>query len=268
MHNGKCKLCLQHKRLAQSHLMPRALYDMCSLPGIDPILITSEVVMPVSRHTKDYVLCFDCEQLLNRNGENWMIPRLLTIQKSFPFYDALSNRTPDIYDPEMAVYATAYIPQIDVNCVLHFGMGLFWKASVHSWKGGERDPSINLGPYSEKVRTFLLGDTTFPTNIKLFVTVSRPADAVMGFTPPYEGTRESTWRNFLCYVPGIEFGIAVGKLIPRALTIFSFSENSSRPLFIWDKMPRNLRNLNKSIYLKAHKTRSFHAQRKRRSGVK
>jgi hypothetical protein len=61
-------------------------------------------------------------------------------------------------------------------------------------------------------------------NIKLFITVSPPSDAVMGFALPYEGNRMATWRNFICDVPGMQFAIAVGQRIPRDLTVFSFSE--------------------------------------------
>lgn len=248
--------------------MPRALYDSCQLPGIQPVLITPEVVMPTTRQTKDYVLCFDCEQLMNRQGECWMLPRLPTIDGAFPFHAALADLSPDLADPEMKIYVTAPIPEIEGDRVLHFATGLFWKASVHSWRGDQKDPSINLGPYSEQLRTFLLGETPYPRNIKLFITVSPPSDAVMGFALPYEGKRMATWRNFICDVPGMQFAIAVGQRIPRDLTVFSFSENLARPVMVWTGLARNLRRRNLESFLKAYKTKGFQEQRKRRSQTK
>jgi hypothetical protein len=248
--------------------MPRALYDSCQLPGINPVLITPEVVMPVTRHTKDYVLCFDCEQLMNRKGESWMIPRLLTVDGMFPLHTALANLSPDLADSEMKIYATAKIPQIEGDRVLHFATGLFWKGSVHSWRGDQKDPSIHLGPYSEQIRKFLIGETPYPRNVKLFVTFSPPSVAVMGFAPPYEGNRMATWRNFICDVPGVQFAIAVGQSIPRDLTIYSFSENPVRPVMVWGESARSSRLQNMESFLKAYKTKSFQEQRKRRLQTK
>lgn len=265
MRIGLCKLCLRQKSLAQSHLMPRALYDLCQIPGVAPVLISPEVVMSTARHTKDHLLCSDCEQLLNRNGEGWLLPKLFTVEQRFPFYEILASTTPDISESDMAVYAAIHHPQIDIACVIHFAMALFWKASVHSWSGGRNEPSIALGPYSEELRKFLLGANPFPKNIELFVNVTRPAVAVNGFAPPYEGSRMRTWRNFLCFVPGVQFFIAVGKLIPSDLRSFSFSGNSARPILVWDTMAHNIRELHKSVYLKAHKAKKFLEARRKRS---
>jgi hypothetical protein len=35
MTEGNCKLCLRDTLLVSSHLMPRALYDLCRVPGVD-----------------------------------------------------------------------------------------------------------------------------------------------------------------------------------------------------------------------------------------
>ena len=187
MTKGKCRLCLQDTVLVSSHLMPRALYDLCQIPGVDPVRITPEVVLPTTRQTKDYVLCTNCEQTLNRNGENWILPKLATPTKEFPLFEILSKVTPIPIEPDVTAYAAGYIQEIDVNSMMHFAAGLFWKASVHPWKGSSKDPLIQLGPYSEQLRMFLLGQTPFPPNVALLISVLRPSAAISGFFEPNEG---------------------------------------------------------------------------------
>src|ERR1700688_3291443 len=124
MQYGQCKLCLQNKNLAESHMMPRALYESCQMPGIDPILISEDVVMPATRHVKDYLLCSDCEKLLNRDGENWVLPKLVTKERDFPLYATLVSAGPILVDSEITVYSGAESHQIDVGSVINFGIGL------------------------------------------------------------------------------------------------------------------------------------------------
>jgi hypothetical protein len=62
----------------------------------------------------------------------------------------------------MAVYLATQNPEIEVEKLTHFALGLFWKASVHSWRGDTTRPRIDLGPYSEEIRKWLRGQNAFP----------------------------------------------------------------------------------------------------------
>ena len=254
----QCKLCLQNKKLVESHMMPRALYEAARRPGNDTILISPEVVMPATRHVKDYLLCLDCENRLNRDGESWVLPRLATTHTRFPMYQALVSEGPIMADSEFTVYSGAHNPLIEVDSIVNFALGLFWKASVHSWKGGSsKEPLIDLGPYSERFRRFLFDKTKFPEHVALWVCAASPESAIMGFHPPYETERSPTWRNFLCLVPGVHLMLAVGKGIPYDLSKFSISHNLQAPILVWDRISGNLRNQLKSTFLRANKTQSF-----------
>jgi len=46
-----------------------------------------------------YLLCSKCENLLNRDGETWLVPKLATAEQSFPFYDLLVQGQPDVVEP-------------------------------------------------------------------------------------------------------------------------------------------------------------------------
>jgi hypothetical protein len=82
-----------------------------------------------------------------------------TYEGAFPFWDLLTKFEPDQVVDGARAYCTVKNPDIQVDKTVHFAMGIFWKAAVHSWKGRETEPMIQLGPYAESVRTFLRGET-------------------------------------------------------------------------------------------------------------
>jgi len=43
-------------------------------------------------------------------------------------------------------YAAFRNPEIEVDKLIHFAMGVYWKASVHSWTGSSRNRASNSGP--------------------------------------------------------------------------------------------------------------------------
>ena len=94
-----------------------------------------------------------------------MVPLLATVDKKFPLLDIIEQFPPDVPDGELRAYAASRNPAIEVDKLIHFAMGVFWKASIHSWKRGNKDPLIELGPYRESVRVFLRGETQFPRNM-------------------------------------------------------------------------------------------------------
>ena len=84
---GQCKLCLKEKQLHQSHLMPSALYA----PGKKGIQFATRSKFGNNpEHLKACLLCFECEQRLDRLGESevlrWLPPKA---RKQFPLHDRL-----------------------------------------------------------------------------------------------------------------------------------------------------------------------------------
>src|ERR1041385_5458943 len=142
MQQGKCKLCLEDKVLQESHLLPAAVYRMCRPESgeiTDPVGIRNDPkikrfrVFQSSRQITGHVLCSDCEQILNVNGEDWVLPQLSTLQ-GFPLHAQLTTVQPDIVDGDVAAYASAKVPDIRTDFLTHFAMGIFWKAGVHNWQ--------------------------------------------------------------------------------------------------------------------------------------
>jgi hypothetical protein len=79
------------------------------------------------------VFCGDCEQLLNREGENWFCPLLPTVGGPFPLRErVMKGRT--LYRGETtAIFQAADNPEIDTAKLTHFELGMFFKAAIHSW---------------------------------------------------------------------------------------------------------------------------------------
>src|SRR5258708_17951482 len=165
MQRGKCKLCLKDGDLQESHLLPSAVYRMCRPESgeiTDPIGIRNDPktktlrVYQSSRQITGHVLCSDCEQILNTNGEDWVLPHLSTLH-GFPLYDKLTTVEPEIVDGDVAAYASVKVPYIRTDFLIHFGMGIFWKAGVHDWQTGHGWLRLEFGPYRDEIRGFLLG---------------------------------------------------------------------------------------------------------------
>src|ERR1700730_12243138 len=95
-----CKLCWQTKELQDSHYLPKGAYKVNRAPALrnpSPVVLSNDEVLQSSAQLSDYLLCRDCEQRFNENGENWVlgnIPR--NYGERFPILDALNAPLPRI----------------------------------------------------------------------------------------------------------------------------------------------------------------------------
>jgi hypothetical protein len=142
---------------------------------------------------------------------------------------------PDAIENGVAGYAAARNPEIDVDKIAHFAIGIFWKAAIHSWSGTLTDSVIDLGPYTDPLRKFLCGEAGFPDYIALTIGVLTPSKAkgLIALTQPYRGQNKN-WHNYLFYVPGIEFAIAVGKAVDMKKRSECFACNPLHPIWVLD----------------------------------
>jgi hypothetical protein len=251
----KCRMCLQEKILVKSHLMPAALYDYCRNGEHRPIKFGGGFVIPTDRQTQDYLLRDNCEDLLNNGGERWILSKLATWERTFPLYDLLTKIPPLFDEDGMVVYLAAQNPEIEVAKLTHFALGLFWKASVHSWKGDTTNPRIDLGPYSEEIRKWLQGQNAFPKNVYLIVVMEKPQKAQITMNDPYEGVRQE-WRTHFFHVPGVLFMMALGKTVDdwvRALSI----TNAGNPINLSDALTENFEKLMVETLRNSRKTQAY-----------
>jgi hypothetical protein len=252
---GKCPLCLLEKKLIKSHLAPAALYDLCRTPQSQPVVVTPEVVVQSSRQWQDYVLCGECDNSFSQLGESWVLPQLARSDGSFPFYGTLSRGSPELVEGNTALYAAAKNPDIDAAKLTHFAMGIFWKASVHSWSRERNASLIDLGKCGEEVRRFLREEGCFPERMALIVGVS-PPPVMPTFNMPYLDSAED-FHSFLFHVPGINFALHVGNSLPTELKQTCFASHPPHPIVISRELARANLGFFKRAAAPAHKAKGL-----------
>jgi hypothetical protein len=230
-------MCLETKNVVSSHLMPRSAYDYCRGPAAgEPILASSKLVLASSRHIQHPLLCVDCERALNEGGESWILPLFAQYEGPFTFFDLLGAIRPDVTFEGYDGFSAARIPAIKSEKMIHFALGVYWKAAVHSWKGGVREPSINLGPYTERIRKFLRGEAGFPEKVALTVGVMRPPVKDIAFLAPYQGNARA-YHNFIFYTSGMVWALLVGKAVDDEQRKSCFATNPGHPVLVGDFSP-------------------------------
>jgi hypothetical protein len=247
-------MCLAEKELVRSHLMPAALYDYCRPPGGEPISFNTRLVIESSRQLQHHLLCRECEGILNKGGEEWILPLFARLNGSFPFHDLLIKMPPAVVDGDAKLYATAKNPEIDTAKLMHFAMGIFWKAAVHPWRGDETDPLVDLGAYGEPIRKYLRSEGPFPAEMLLMIGVLPTPVKHIAFNAPYQGS-SLKWRNFLFYVLGIEFTLLVGKVLTEGQLAASFTGNPERPVLLVNFAP-SVQDIAVDVMKKAHKAKN------------
>jgi hypothetical protein len=134
-------------------------------------------------------------------------------------------------------------------------LGLFWKASVHSWKGDTTDPRIDLGLYSEELRKWLQGQSAFPKYVYLIVVMERPQKAQITMSDPHEGVRQG-WRTHFVHVPGVLFMMALGKTVDDSVRTLSIT-NAGNPINLSDALTENVERLMVGALRNSHKTQAY-----------
>jgi len=226
---GRCPMCLRDgQNIQDSHYLPKGAYKGFRAPSLknpNPVVVTGTRMDQTSLQIHDYAFCWDCEQVLNKNGEDWVMP-MLAGEAGFPLFDLLKNETPVLSEPDLDTYACAQVAGIDWDKLAHFGMGMFWKGAAHAWPGCAK---LELGNYAEDIRKYLRAKAPFPQSVALVVRV------VASDEPPWTSRTPFLWQTQPChlfnfYLRGIDFSLAVGKQIPEYLRHVCFYTNPAHPI--------------------------------------
>jgi|SRR5215469_3115467 len=168
-----CKLCLETKPLQKSHFMPAALYPKHRKPSFATTSGTGAFDSK-EKQIKAHLLCFDCEQRFDQNGESevlyWVNPK-----GNFRPGDRLKVSLPRDYDPKdpdqsISRYSGDDIG-VDMNKFAYFAISLLWRGAVHDWvmPDGVVRPHDALGGFVEPMRLYLLGQALLPPYTSVIV---------------------------------------------------------------------------------------------------
>ena len=217
-----CVLCRKERPLCDSHLIPASALRLIRARqerNPNPVNVSDTGHYTTSKPYKDYLLCEDCEKRFAARGEKWMSQNWYRGRGCFKLSEALQRSTPAVLlDDNTQFYRGASIEEIETDKLVYFGLSVIWRAGVNRWSDDHRTINIDLGPYLEPLRLFLLDETPFPRSMLLAVRVSSLTDYVPSVNYP-ESRREAICRYHGFGVLGVYFVLFVGKQIHVDLPI-------------------------------------------------
>ena len=222
------------KDLVESHFMPAAAYKSLHATGLpvnEPMVMTGKHIFQSSRQITTEALCRDCEGRFNSGGEAWMVDRLATLT-AFPLRDMVLASQPILKEPDFAAFSCDRIPDFKLEKLLHFALGLFWKSAAITWP--MRDGPVNrieLGPYLEPLREFVLGTAPFPKGMCLIAFLDSSTPPLVAMTPPRQFNNEF-FHLFVFYVNGLQCMLCVGKRAPAEFWHSCIATAPGHPIFL------------------------------------
>ncbi len=254
MKTGTCKLCLTPAAgLRDNHFLPRSFYALFRDGKNEPIRFSPESVYPTSKQIKDFVFCGDCEGRFNRDGENWVRPLLPTVGGPFPLRDRLMKAATLYRDEAMAIFPTVGNPEMDPTKLMHFALGVFYKAAVHSWRGDSSEPYMPMEADDvEALRLYLLGKAVLPKNVVVCVTVDSLVVPLQSMNEPYRMADKDGFKRYVFYIPGVFFQLFVGDGGETAMPA-CFSVHPTRPVLV-ENVSISVRNTGREQLANARRT--------------
>jgi len=199
--------------------MPAAMYRKTLTPGAgnpNPVLVTKRTHVHTSDQVRAHLLCPECEQLLNRNGENYVL-RMVAGPRGFPLLEMLQDAKA-VGSGEFRGYTREALPNLEREKLAYFALSVFWRASVHEWRHRDgTSTTIDLGRrYNELLRFYLQGKVEVPDNITLLSVVCTDAISQGAFFPPTPD-KKNGYRSYSFGARGLLFIMFVGGSCPDFL---------------------------------------------------
>ena len=229
----KCGLCQNERSLRSSHCIPGALIHLCRDVGFEPIHILDGTAFTTSYEARAPFLCFECEAKFDKLGESTVIAQCLRRPGAFPFREKLRGLRPVSCLEGSRVYMSAQLPSSDVDALKYFAASVFWRSSAMQWKIAKRRyTKDNLGyKYREQFRKYLLGESGYPSKAAMVMIVSDDDDLAPFVLWP-SVTRGEGCHRHVFYIPGIEFNLFVGNVLPEEIRRLRLASGDNLIIFL------------------------------------
>lgn len=214
---GTCPLCLRpEQELQSSHLLPAGIYKALGEGTGQAVKMTPATTVLTSHQLQAQLLCRECEARFERGGEGWTIPRLWKAGGTFRLREILAAGEPAGQRNDLRVYLGHGVPGFEVDRLVYFAASVFWRAGARRWNDGPDEHHIELGPYMEPLRRFLMGESPFPDGMTMSILLTSKDDAPGNqiVSPPALRGRTTSYRRYQFDVPGVRFALYVGKELP------------------------------------------------------
>jgi hypothetical protein len=234
---GQCKLCLQTRELQDSHLMPAALYRQGRLdgdPNPNPTMLTMKGRIQTAKAIKDYVLCRDCEQRLNKCGERYTMTQVTQkAGRSFPLLRTLYGCQMTKSALGFDYYDHTTSPMIDRDKIGYFALSVFWRSGVHSWRRPfGADNQIHLGEHQEALRLYLLSLAPFPAKMMLYFIVCNDPYSQNRFYTASKSSHPGNTTTHAFLARGLNFFLMTGEDITEMMGTLCFMTGKDRWIMV------------------------------------
>ena len=232
---GQCALCREHRELCDSHFMPKALYRLVrdkKAKNPHPYLISLSGSRQTSKsQATHYLLCATCEKLFDQNGEDWVMRHCYRGRNVFRLR-ALLQQSAEVERGEDAIVYSATAAPETIHKLAYFCASVLWRAAVRNWRFLDQAyEAIPLGIYQEQFRTYLLGNSDFPSNAVVNVVLSHLTSPVLAWSVP-ETIRIDRCRVHRFHVPGITFSLYLGKQAPVECSPICLLRSPIHPIYV------------------------------------
>jgi len=238
-HLGKCRLCLRDSvELRRSHFFPSAAYKIIreetareGNKNPNPVQMTDLAAVQTSAQYTAHLLCDQCEQRFRSSGEDWVLQHCWR-GGTFRLCSLIAGGNACLAGPEVSVYHASEIRGVKISAISYFAASMFWRAAVHNWSGRSIEPAIDLGPYKEQLRKYLMGIAEFPQDCMLGVCLPPVnSELVKYFAHPYP-TRKDDFCVYTLPFLGIGFILFVGRRIPKDWRDVDFVRGIGHPIMV------------------------------------
>lgn len=181
------------------------------------------------------------------------------MDRTFPLFDLLIKGPVEFEEDDGGLFLTARNPHIDIERVTHFGMAIFWKASAHTWRSGAVTPLIDLGPHSEGIRKWVLGEGAFPKDVVLWVGMSRPDKAQITLNRPVmvSQSTKAGGRSFMLHTLDLFYFLHIGDDVSLQARATCFHHHPGHPISVSDHVSDRFAWKLAGEYAESRKTTSF-----------
>lgn len=240
---GMCRLCLNDKaELRKSHFFPAAAYRIMreftiregQFKNPNPVRLTDLAAIQTSEQYTARLLCNRCEQRFHAKGENWTLKHCWR-GTEFQLIRMVTGGKAVLSSPEASVYCANEIPGVDVSALTYFAATMFWRAAVHNWSGRAVEPAIDLGPYREELRQYLIVDSEFPKHCMLQVTLPTPDSEPLTWMMHPFPKRTNGCHVYTMLFLGIGLSLFIGRQIPADWREADFVRGPGHPIIVFSR---------------------------------
>jgi hypothetical protein len=236
-----CRLCLLTRELQLSHSeLPAGVYRRmrgATAKNPNPVLLTEDVCVATSRQPMEHMLCRECEDVFNRNGEKWMLEHCLQPDGRFPLRDIV-NQGQQLSTGRIVARSGLHV---ETGKLEYFAASVFWRCSVSKTPYQHQTRPVRLGSnYEEEFRRYLLGRAGFPANTALIVAMSSSGSQWSNAAWAPTGGRKGDFHLWQFNIPGMMFQLFVGKVLPLPVKTLCLVRSPLKIIRVTDNVDRQM----------------------------